>query len=434
MKKNLALLGVLIALIVATYILQEKRVEHAFNEEKTRGRLVEEEIRSFEMEGLSAEKREGHWWSGKVLLSHNLLGLIEKKLSEIKTVKTIEGKPSDLLKDAKAIKINGVPWLIGGMNFDETAFYVSKNGKIHLAIMDSGSNITTEEDLEESKLKELLGLINRPPSSLKETQMFRFYPELPSDSVFIEADGSQGYELLLKENKTIPPPIEGISVQEQLAEKFKSVVTQITLKEELPYSEKLKHKRLANMTFKSADGKNVSWQIWMRARGSADAILIDDGTKRAFLMVGGTLRTFFLQVQDFWDKKVVPPKQFRAFERLPVAFTQGAKTISGVVIDKEPLDFEFKEARAKAGNMQDLFQLIFNLGPRDQADRVSQLTKSDRQHFLNADPLKIEVMEQELLCIRKKDELILANLSRGFKAHFLAPFENLNCRLQDVLE
>ena len=69
--------------------------------------------------------------------------------------------------------------------------------------------------------------------------------------------------------------------------------------------------------------------------------------------------------------------------------------------------------------MDSLFQLIFNLGQFEQAERVSQLSNSEKQMMLNENLLRIDVMGQDLVLGAKK-ELIVVNLTQGFKAHFIA--------------
>jgi hypothetical protein len=43
-------------------------------------------------------------------------------------------------------------------------------------------------------------------------------------------------------------------------------------------------------------------------------------------------------------------------------------------------------------------------------------------------------MGQELLFWRKKDELILVNLTQGFKAHFLVTQQSFRATFEDVIK
>jgi hypothetical protein len=84
--------------------------------------------------------------------------------------------------------------------------------------------------------------------------------------------------------------------------------------------------------------------------------------------------------------------------------------------------------------MEQLIQLIFNLGPKDQADRVSPLSASEKKQVLSEEHLRIEAMGQELLLWRKAEELIVVNLTQGFKAHFTVLDENFRGTFEDVLK
>jgi hypothetical protein len=436
MKKNLVLFALLIALIITTYFLQEKRAEREYVQSRIQGKILQEEISSLKLPAVEAVKKQGQWWSGDQLLSQNYLGLMEKKLLEITSIKDIEGDPATFFTDAISFEVNNVAWKLGAMSLDKQSFYVSKGDKISLAIMDGESTTVSMSDseIEVGKLNDFKALLLKDLPQLTERQIFRFYPKLPLERVQVNAEGNPPFELLLKENQTLPPSIAGVDFHKDIRGKFFSTITSITIKEEIPFSDKLKYKKLASMTFSAEGSTSVSWEIWLKDKNSADSILIDDRAKKAFLVVGGTLKPFFIQVQDYWDKKVIPHSSFKQFTRLPVSFIQEDKQAIVTVIDREPFDFEVKDFKVKPGNMQDLFKLLFNLDRLDQASRVSQLSKSERQHYLGQNNLKIVLMGEELLCFRKNDEMIVVNLTRGFKAHFMLPFEKLHCRFEDVLK
>jgi hypothetical protein len=84
--------------------------------------------------------------------------------------------------------------------------------------------------------------------------------------------------------------------------------------------------------------------------------------------------------------------------------------------------------------MNILFQYVFNLSEKEQADRISQLSKSERKELLSGNHLRLEVMGQDLFFWRKQDELILANFTQGFKAHFLVTQQSLRATFEDVIK
>ncbi|HXH30497.1 MAG TPA: hypothetical protein VNJ01_06775 [Bacteriovoracaceae bacterium] len=435
MKKNLTLFAVFVFLLGVTYVYQEKRVETEHLENEVKDKVFTDEIQQLKLGGVSAQKKGEQWWAGTVLLSHNSLKQIETKLSQIKKVKDIEGEYKNFFTAPFVFEVNRVEWSIGDLSLDKQSFYLAKENRIMLAVVEGDSHELTEDasQIASIKLGELLGQLKKPLGELREKQLFRFYPHLPAARVVIEAEGNLPYELNFLKNTTTPAPIPGIPVHEKLQGKFISLLTQMTLREEIPFNPKLMFKKLGSMTFLDEKG-SVKWEIWLKDEKSADAYLIDSVHKKAFLMVGGTLKVFFIHLQDYWDKKNIPPREFKHFIRLSTRFTQGAKSAEVTVLNKEPLAFEIKGHQAVSGTLEGLFQIVFNLGQRDQAERVSILSKTDKQQVLGQERLKIEVMGQELIIWKKAEELIVVNMTQGFKAHYNLLDEKFSGTFDDVLK
>jgi hypothetical protein len=435
MKRNLTLFGVFLVLLIATYFLQEKRVENEKTHAQLENLLLKTEITHLKLPNVEAVKKNGQWWAGSQLLSHNTFKQIEKKLSEIKKVKDISGDPKSYFPHPISIEVNHEKWVLGDLSLDKQSFYISKGDKIFLAYIEGESTHLTQNELEIEgiKLNELVSFLSKKEKDLFENQLFRYYPQLPMDKVLFSVEGSLPFELDFKKNETVPPPIKGVSPHRELRGKFYSLLTQITLRQELPYSEKMKFKKMGELTFNN-EKSSTKWQLWLLGDKNADSVIIDPVQKRAFLMVGGTLKIFFVGVQDYWDKKVIPQEYFVSFSRLESVFTQGEKSAKVTIINKEPFAFESRGHKVQDLKMEELIQLIFNLGPKAQADRVSNLSSSEKKQLLSESHLRIEVMDQELIIWRKTEEVIVANLTQGFKAHFTMLNENFPGTFDDVLK
>jgi hypothetical protein len=434
MKKNLILFGVFIALLVVTYVFQEKRVEREYNESQIQDRLITFDITHIKLPQVEAVKKKGSWWEGEELLSHNAFKLIEKKLTEIKKIRDINGDWKNYFPNPFTFEINHIPWTIGDLSLDKQGFYIAQGKKIYLAVIEGESTHLTqdEKEIEGIKLNELITQLSKKRAELSETQLFRFYQDIPLDRVVLSVEGSLPFELNFKDNQTLPPPIQGVATHKDLRGKFYSLLTQINIKEEIPYTEKLKFKKMGELEFLS-DKKPLKWELWLRSESSADAIIIDSN-KRSFWMIGGTLKLFFVQIQDYWDKKVIPAGSFTPFTKLKTVFTQGQKSANVFILNREPLAFEAKGFKVDQPKMEFLFQFLFNLGAKEQAERVSLLSSTERKQLLSEDHLRIEVMDQDLVLWRKKEELIVVNLTQGFKTHFNLVDENFHGTFQDVLK
>lgn len=435
MKWNLILFGVFALLLGGTYLFQEKRAEHAYQEALTKDLLIQEEITHLKLPALEAEKKNGKWWSGKDLMSHNGFNQMEKKLRELKKIKEIKGEWANYFPHPFLFEVNHVPWAIGDLSLDKQGFYVARGKEIFLAVVEGESQhlTTEEEEIEAIKLNELISALSKPRTELLENQLFRFYTNLPLERILVSTDGALPFELNLEKNETLPPPIPGVSAHSDLRGKFFSLLTQVTLKEEIPYSEKERFRKMGEIKF-IGPKNSVSWELWLRNKKSADAIIVDSAQKKSWLMIGGTLKVFFVQVQDYWDKKVIPSEHFKSFTNLKMTLVQGPKSADVIIHNKEPLAFEVKGYHVDQMRMEQLMHFLFNLGTQDQANRVSQLSSSEKKMLLSGDHLRVELMGQELILWRKTQELIVANLTQGFKAHFTLMDENFHASFQDVLK
>jgi hypothetical protein len=169
MKKNLALAGLLAALLIVTYFVQEKRVEREYVEARKKGKLVEGEITSMKFGAVTAVKKNQQWWQGTQLLSHNALKLLEERLRQLTSIKDITDPNAPVFNDAVAFEINGEPWRLGDLSLDKQSFYVSKGTKVYLAFVDGEGGVVAQDEaeLEAKKLTELKGLLTKDLRTLK---------------------------------------------------------------------------------------------------------------------------------------------------------------------------------------------------------------------------------------------------------------------------
>jgi hypothetical protein len=372
-----------VALLGVTYFFQEKKAEEKFEENLVRDKLYPGEITQLTISGVVAKKENGQWKSGERLLSHNLFRQIEDQVKQIKKMKEVPGEVKDFFTTRTELSVNNDAILIGDLALDRQGFYVSQNGKIMLAILEGTNHELTEDvkDIQATKLNELKVVLMKAPKDLEETQLFRFYPDLPMERITIKVPGSLPFELDLKNNTTTPPPFSGITVHDKLPQKFVSLLSQVTLKEEIPLE--TFGAKLGEITF-IKEGKAVMWELFMKNNKSADAVLVDPVRKKSWLMIGGTLRIFFIQLQDYWDKKNIPPFEFKNFERESMTFTQGKVRTIVTLVNKEPLSFESSHYKVDEEKMTELVSYALNLGPLDQATRVSLLSNSEKKQVLRS--------------------------------------------------
>lgn len=426
MKLNLWLFIVLVALITGTYFFQEKRVEEDFKKSLTAQRLITEDVSFIETSSFRAQKIDQQWTNEGKLLSHNELTRLSRMLKNIKEIKKVDGVEVAGVK----FRVNDTSLTLGELNLDKSAFYLKKNDEVYLAVIDTESSQlhTHEDNLNEMKLDELKSLLVKSNSELLERQLFRYYPELEYESVAIKADGALDFELDFKNNTTLPAPMKGVEVHEDLGGKFRSLITQINIKKEVKADLQLKKNKLAEMTFLPSE---LKWEVYLPNKDRADAYLFDS-EGRAFEAVGGTLRVFLIQLQDYWDKKIIPPSEFKKFDSLVVKFYQGPEELRITVKNREPLEFESDENLALE-KVSKLFDVLFNLSEFDQGQRVSNLTTSQLRQILSEESLRAEIMGQELAIVSYGQEIIVANITHEYKVHFLK-LENFPLSIKDMIK
>jgi len=436
MKKNITLFGILAALLLGTYIFQELRSKKVFEDSLIKDHLVQtSDLTTLSWGDVSAVKNGTQWMAGEKLLSANVFKELEKRIGQVKKIKSIEGEKRSFFSNPVEVKVNNELWLIGDLTLDRQGFYLARGDEVMVAVSEGQGQELTDAPgkVAEVKLEELKKALAFQLKDLNETQLFRYYPKLPLGTVAIESEGRPSYELDLVKNKTLPPPIFGIVTQTRMVEKFTSLLTQMTIVKEVPFTGVMKFSKLGSIVL-SNDFEKVRWELWLNSKNSAESFIIDPDRKMAWQMMGGTLKIFFIQVQDYWDKKVIPPKDFLNFSRLKVSFSEGVKSAVVEVLNREPLEFETTKYKVEREKMNILFQYAFNLSEKDQADRISKLSKSERKEILSANHLRLEVMGQELLFWRKQDELIVVNFTQGFKAHFFVTQESFRASFEDVLK
>jgi hypothetical protein len=435
MKKNLLLGGLLILILSLTFIFQEKRVEKEKIESQNVGAVFPEDIKDLELPHLEAHFKDGAWKSKDHLLSHNTMGQIEKKIQWVRKLKDVKGEWKTYFSDPLEFSVNGEVWTIGDLSLDRQSFYLARGKEIMLAEV-LGENLELahdETELQSIKYNELKGFISKSESELLENQLFRFYQKIPLERVTIESQGRLSFELNLEKNETLPPPLKGVAVHENLKAKFVSLLTQMNIRSEKPYPTKPLAQKLGELNFLGKE-KKLKWELWLISTKSADAMILDPEAKKAYEMIGGTLKLFFVNLQDYWDKKIIPGKDFPKFSETTATFSQGTKSAKVIIKNREPLAFEATGAQVIQDKMEALVMVLFNLGIHDQADRISPLTETDKKHMSLEPLLHVDVMGQELMVWRKAGELIVVNLTQVYKVHFLNPAPNIGTQFKDVLK
>jgi len=396
MKTNGILFLFLVGLLTLTYFFQEKKIWSNPADENELGKLIDFPIQKISLPNIEAEKKASKWLYGKQLLSQRLFEKLEERLLQIELIKVLDEVDKTILDGALAFTVNGHVFNLGEISLDKESFYVGRDGKFFLAKIEGASAgiSLSEADLEADKLDELKSLMSMPNENYFEDQLISYYDNFSPEKVLVFREGTGAYELNFLENSTSPEPLKGVEVHRDIKTKFISQLNQIQIKKELSFNQLKKFKKLAVINFRQKNSKVIIWEIWQTNQATADAMVIDSDMRKAFLITGQSMKLFFLNVQDFWDKKIIPSEKFKHFESLKFEISQNNKTEKVEILNREPLAFNASSLKTNQERLGDLFQFLFNLGPFDQADRISQLTSTEKVQFLDRLFLKIKILEK----------------------------------------
>lgn len=436
-KSNLILFGVLSLLLVFTYFIQEKKVLFSYKKEKSLIDMLGSELVSIKGPNFEAIKIKDSWFQNQQLLSHNIFKILEKRMREIKLIQELENAKDENFPGFLELVLNNKKVLIGDMSIDNESFYLKVENSFFLAKIDGESTQISysQENLQKDKLVELKSLFFKKTKDIFEDQFFRYSKSIPLWKVAVFSEGRNPYVLDFKDNKTIPDQISGVEVHQNIKDKFFSLITQIQIKNELDYNKLKLFKKLASINFKDKNSnQDIIWEVWRKNQSTADPVIVDHYNQKAFEAIGGTLKVFFLDVQDYWDKKIIPTKDFKNFDKLKIEFHQNKLKKSVIISNREPFEFESSDGIPNLNNLQAFIQLVMNLSAFDQADRVSPLSSTDEKIYSDEKFLRFNIFDHKLLCHQKSHEIIMVNLTTRTKLHFYQNIESVFCDLKAMIE
>lgn len=418
MKNNLLLFIIFVILLGGTYVWIERpdREWWKKHDETYRLREMAEQAHSFGVQGKKWKWVNNKWVSGNDLMSLSVWPKWKRIFSNLKVEREIILPPGmkkeNYLGEGFPITLNDVSYVIGEKTIDGKGIYVLEvnSDKIfQMSLFPTDLFIM----LDEVKTKSALDMV--------EKRVFAYLSDVNFTKVSFETPGILSFELDLHKKETNPKPIPGVLLHPHLDQKFWHEMELLQFTEQIKPDKNLLYQRMASLGFILDDKKVLNIELHRIGPSNADAVVFIPEKNLMFRIKGNTAKVFFDQVQDYWDRKVIPRDVFKAFTEMRVQFVLGDKEATVNVINQEPLSFGSSqpEIKLKEDKLQNLFSVLFNLGQYDEASRVSILTKSERQQFQNESHIRMNVFGQDLMLIRKTNELIVVNFTQGFKAHFI---------------
>ena len=418
MKSNLKLLILLLVLVTGTYFLVERpdRVWWSQHNDSYTLKPIFENAKTLEFQKTIWVLKDQQWTYEKDILSQPILAKWKRILTSFKLEReiplTATVKKADFITKGYSLGIDDNHYIIGDQSADGKSVYIldtDKNRILQMSLLPSDLYKVLDE-LKENDLEKMI-----------EKRVYAHFSHIEFEKVLFETPGILSFELDLINKVTIPKPIAGVLQHPHLDQKFWHEMELLQFTHQLPYNPGLLYQKMAQVSFLQKDKKVLSFELHRLGPQNADAVVYVPETKQIFKVQGQTAKVFFDQVQDYWDRKIIPKNVFKAFNELNAHFVLGDKETNLKVINQEPLGFQSVDGKFKLKDdkLQNLFGIIFNLGQYEEASRVSILSKAESQQFQNESHIRLNVFGQDIMLVRRTNELVVVNFTQGFKAHFI---------------
>ncbi|MFY7993551.1 MAG: hypothetical protein ACOVP4_09690 [Bacteriovoracaceae bacterium] len=417
MKNNLGLLLVFILLLTGTYVWIERpdRVWWQKHDETYRLRSLVENAESFGVLGKTWTLKENQWVSGQDLLSLTIWPKWKRIFSQLKFEREIilnaQTNKDNFLGEGFPITIDDRSFILGETTVDGKSLY----------LLDVNENKILQMSLLPSDLFQMLDEVKeKTPQDMIEKRVFAYFNNVQFTKVVFETPGILSFDIDLFNKQTNPRPIPGILLHPHLDQKFWHEMDLLQFTEQIKPDLALLYQKMASLSLVQDEKKVLTFELHRVGPLNADAVVYVPEKNQMFKVRGNTAKVFFDQVQDYWDLKIIPRNVFKAFTETRAQFVLGDKEVTVNIINQEPLAFVSPDSqiKLKEDKLQNLFNLIFNLSQYEEASRVSILTKAERQQFQNESHIRMNVFGQDLMLVRKTNELVVVNFTQGFKAHF----------------
>lgn len=248
----------------------------------------------------------------------------------------------------------------------------------------------------------------------------RLYPATEIKSVAYDSQRNRAFTVDFDQVSTKPEPLKGLSYSKEL---FKTHVQDLLGTEALSLHFEWEEKDLENkVSTLRIDGK-TQLELYRKWRGKLGFYVSKSETGPLFELYAKDARVFFLNVQDFWDKRALPeshpvnigPQNFK------VKFN-GANELAMRLPSTQNFEIETADKEAPVPNFEKwkgLFNLLSGVGQYKQADRVASLPSHLLAQTQNMPSIELDFQKKKYKLIKKGQELLVVNLSDNFVLHYL---------------
>lgn len=435
-NKNLILFLVLVAALALTYWFEERGERNAVMTENQRTEILNAEklgeLKAVKGIKLDFEKRGEQYFAREngLLLSKPRLDEFFKILSGVK-VKTFL-KEEDVAKVGKTFYIpdealtlrfqfekGSISFTLGKkLEYDQTFYMeVEKEGKKQIVIAQDESadpnvyNNDKDYQRSDAKYKRLQIVFMLTNLYFYDARLFKdMYPDekaINFDEIAISTFRNKKFSLNFKTTTTNPPAPPSLGYFEENWISFHRMLTKLEGRTVyFPYEPSALSEILSQFEITDRGGKKITLTVYKRFGELNGYFLTSSLDKILYALKPADAPYFFVNVQDFWNKKIAPKeKEFN----LTLTFLDG-KSETVKINDKEL----FKVDSSKSVRSLEFKKLIDFL--KVEGDHISEMTEKPSE-ILKKNVLRLNFDNRNLSVILEDNDAILVDIDQKIKIH-----------------
>lgn len=435
-NKNLILFLVLVAAIAVTYWFEERGNQNAIMSEARKTEILNAE-KLGELEAVKGIKidfiKKGEQYFARengLLLSTPRLEEFFKILSGVKVKSFLKDEdvakvgrsfyiPDDSLSLTFTFEKGAISFTLGKkLDFDQTFYMeVEKEGKKQIVIAEDQSPdpgvYQNDKDYQrsEAKYKRLQIIFMLTNLYFYDTRVFKdMYTDekaINFEEISISTFRNKRFSVNFKTTTTNPPAPAGMGYFEENWLSFHRVLSKLEGRTVYtPYEPSVLSEILSQFEIKDREGRKITLTVYKRFGELNGYFMTSSLDKLLYVLKPDDARYFFVNVQDFWNKKLAPTqKEYN----LTLTFADG-KTETVKIIDREL----FKVESGKSVRSLEFKKLVDFL--KVEGDHISEMTEKPNE-ILKKNVLRVQFENRDLNVILEDNDALLVDLKQKIKIH-----------------
>jgi hypothetical protein len=437
--KNLSLFIALIFALGLTYLFEEKRNKDIELEQNQKLAVLDiktfGELKSFKGIKLNIKKVGEKYYSidPELKLSDARLGEFIKILTGLKIKSVLDDKdvskidrsfyiPNNDLKLTFTFEKGQLEFSLGKKLDYDQAFYmevIKNNQKKMMVVNDESPDPTAYQNEEEYKksdfkYKRLQMLFYLTNVFFYETKVFNQFNYQESRINFKQIEvatfRNKKFTLDFEHSATIPKVLDGMGYFEDNWISFHRVLTSLEAKTVYyPFDSAKLGEPLSILNVIDREGVKYSLELYKKYGSLPGYFLKTSFDKILYDLRPDDAKYFFVNIQDFWHKRIYPDEKEFKFN---LSFPKQTKTIYSVEVkDKEIFEAQIQDRKVRASEIKKLIDFL-----KMESDNVQDMTENPSE-LVKKEVLKLYFANRELGVILEDNDVVLVDYKNKLKFH-----------------